>query len=102
MKFDHVAINVKDIKSATEWYVQNLKAEVLYLDDTWAFLETHGVKLALTLPSQHPAHICFEISEEERNEKFSDKIFKSHRDGSSSCYTKDLDGNFIEYLIWPK
>ena len=102
MKFDHVAVNVKDIRSSTDWYVKNLSAEVLYLDDTWAFLQVHGTKIALTLASQHPAHICFSINEEEKNGLFSDKVFKKHRDGSSSCYTRDLDGNFIEYLIWPK
>ena len=102
MKFDHVAVNVKDIKTSADWYVGNLSAEVLYLDDTWAFLEVHGTKIALTLPSQHPAHICFSIDEKEKNEMFSNKAFKSHRDGSSSCYTRDPDGNFIEYLIWPK
>ena len=101
MKFDHVAVNVKDIKAATEWYVENIGAEVLYLDDTWSFLKVSGSKIALTLKSQHPAHICFEITEEERAEKFSDKTFKTHRDGSLSCYAQDLDGNFIEYLIWP-
>ena len=100
MKFDHVAVNVKDIKASSVWYIENLGAEVLYLDDTWAFLEVNGSKIALTLKSQHPAHICFEITEEERNERFSDKTFKTHRDGSISCYVKDLDNNFIEYLIW--
>ena len=102
MRFDHVAVNVSDVKAATEWYVKNLNAEGLYLDDTWAFLEAHGAKIALTLASQHPPHICFSIDEELKNELFSDKVFKEHRDGSSSCYTRDLDGNFIEYLIWPK
>ena len=102
MKFDHVAVNVKDIRRSTEWYVENLGVEVLYLDDTWAFLQAPGCKIALTLKSQHPAHICFEITEEIKSEKFADKVFKTHRDGSSSCYTKDVDGNIIEYLIWKK
>tara|TARA_R110002153_G_C13236755_1_gene490347 strand:+ start:951 stop:1259 length:309 start_codon:yes stop_codon:yes gene_type:complete len=101
MKFDHVAVNVKDIKTSTNWYVDVLGAEILYVDDTWAFLKAHGCKIALTLKSQHPAHICFSITEEEKNENYSDKVFKLHRDGSSSCYVKDPDGNFIEYLIWP-
>jgi len=102
MKFDHVAVNVKDIKVSTDWYVNALGAEILYVDDTWAFLQAHGCKIALTLKSQHPAHICFSITEEEKNESFNSKVFKSHRDGSSSCYVKDPDGNFVEYLIWPK
>jgi len=102
MKFDHVAVNVKDIKKSTEWYCRNLNAVTLYEDDTWAFLQVNGVKLALTLASQHPAHICFSIDRDEKIKYFGDKVFKDHRDGSSSCYTKDPDGNFIEYLIWSK
>ena len=102
MKFDHVAVNVKDIKISSDWYVKNLGAEVLYLDDTWAFLQVNGAKIALTLARQHPPHICLSISEEQKEKMFSDKVFKTHRDGSKSCYTKDLDGNFIEYLIWPE
>ena len=100
MKFDHVAVNVKNVKLSTEWYVENLNAVVLYIDDTWAFLQVNGVKIALTLVSQHPSHICFSIKPEDRIKHFSNKVFKTHRDGSSSCYVKDLDGNFIEYLIW--
>jgi len=102
VKFDHVAVNVKDIKAATEWYVRNLSADKLYVDDTWAFLQVNGAKIALTLASQHPAHICFSIDEEEKAKYYSDKKFKAHRDGSSSCYMRDPDGNFIEYLVWPK
>ena len=102
MKFDHVAVNVKDIRKSAEWYCENLNADALYVDDTWAFLQVNGAKIALTLSSQHPAHICFSISEDEKTKNFGDKVFKTHRDGSSSCYTRDPDGNFIEYLIWPK
>lgn len=102
MQFDHVAVNVKDIRSSTEWYVKNLNAVALYVDDTWAFLQVNGTKIALTLESQHPAHICFSIDKDEKTKHFSDKVFKDHRDGSSSCYVRDLDGNFIEYLIWKK
>ena len=102
MKFDHVAVNVKDIRASTEWYVRNLNAVTLYVDDTWAFLKVDGTKIALTLASQHPALICFSIDKNEKIKYFGDKVFKDHRDGSSSCYSKDLDGNFIEYLIWPE
>ena len=102
MKFDHVAVNVKDIRKSVEWYCRNLSAVTLYVDDTWAFLKVNGTKIALTLASQHPAHICFSIDKDEKIKYFGDKVFKDHRDGSSSCYTTDPDGNFIEYLIWPK
>ncbi len=102
MKFDHIAINVKNIDTSVQWYIDNLNVEVLYKDDTWAVLESAGCKIALTLPSQHPPHIGFVIDEDFRKEKFSDKVFGKHRDGSLSYYAEDPDGNCIEYLIWPK
>ena len=100
MRFDHVAINVKNIEASTQWYVDNLSGQILYQDDTWALLKCFDCKIALTLKKQHPPHICFEINEEIRHEKFKDKNFRQHRDGSSSCYVRDLDGNIIEYLLW--
>jgi|ETNvirnome_6_100_1030635.scaffolds.fasta_scaffold220586_1 catechol 2,3-dioxygenase-like lactoylglutathione lyase family enzyme len=39
MRFDHIAINVKCINDAIEWYKHYMSAEVEYADDTWAMLE---------------------------------------------------------------
>ena len=100
MKLHHVAINVSDIKKSVEWYVKNMSAKVEYQDDTWAMLGFGDVKMALTVASQHPPHIGFEVSSiEELGENI--KI-KTHRDGSHYLYLEDPDGNVLEKIYWDR
>jgi catechol 2,3-dioxygenase-like lactoylglutathione lyase family enzyme len=99
MKFDHVALNVRNISRSVEWYTGTLGAQVLYKDETWAFLEAGGMKIALTLKSQHPAHLAFDIGPEPP-EGFIAKA-ERHRDGSISQYVTDPDGNAIEWICYP-
>jgi catechol 2,3-dioxygenase-like lactoylglutathione lyase family enzyme len=100
VRFDHVAVNVSDIARSVNWYKANLGAEVLYLDDTWAFLQAGGAKIALTLSSQHPAHMAFDVGPNPPPEFF--KVAKVHRDGSVSRYVSDPDGNAIEWIHYPE
>ena len=102
MKFDHIARTSKNIADSIAWYVDNLKAEVIYKDDTWGLVRVGNVKIAFVMAHQHPSHICFEVDEEYIEKNLSHKIFKTHRDDSASCYVKDADGNHIEFLKWPK
>jgi len=105
VKFDHVAISVKDkdIKGTAAWYKDNMSAEILYLDETWALLKVFDLKLALVIPSQHPPHIAFNINEDQYLDFIKDnKIFKKHRDGSESFYKKDISGNILEFVFWKK
>ena len=102
MNFDHVALISKNIKNAIDWYVQKWNAEVLYQDETWGLIKLGESKIAFVSPHQHSAHICFEIDDEFIANKLSTETFKGHRDGSSSCYIRDPDGNFLEFLYWPK
>jgi catechol 2,3-dioxygenase-like lactoylglutathione lyase family enzyme len=90
---DHIAVPVEDIASAVAWYKSTFECEVTYQDDTWAFLKFGNIKLALVIPSQHPAHIAFVSPEAE---KFG--VLKLHRDGTRSCYVKDPAGNPVEIL----
>ena len=102
MKFDHAAIVSKNIKKSVSWYVEKWNAKILYQDETWGLISIGESKIAFVSPHQHPAHICFEIDEEFIVNKLSKETFKSHRDGSSSCYIRDPDGNFLEFLYWPQ
>ena len=105
MKFNHVAISVKnnEIENTANWYKDNMSAEILYLDDTWALLSVFDIKIALVIPSQHPPHIAFEIDEDQYlNFLKQKKIFKKHRDGSESFYKKDASGNILEFVFWKK
>ena len=74
MKIDHVALQVEKPKEAAEWYRDNFKAEIIYADDTWSFVQFENIKLAFVVPSQ------------------------LHRDGSKSIYAKDPFGNFYELI----
>lgn len=92
-KIDHIAIPVKDIARASNWYQQQFSCKVLYQDETWAFLEFANIRLALVLPQQHPPHLAFSRDDAE---KFGE--LKTHRDGSKSVYIKDSEGNSVEIL----
>jgi len=98
--FDHVAVNVSSIAASVEWYRSTLGAKVLYRDETWAFLEAGGIRIALTLRSQHPAHIAFSIGKEAPADFL--KKAKTHRDGTVSRYIADPDGNAIEWIYIPE
>ena len=102
MKFDHVALVADNIKETIVWYVDNWGAKILYNDETWGLIEIGESKIAFVSPRQHPAHVCFEVDDKFILEKLNDKTFKAHRDGSSSCYVRDPDGNFLEFLYWPE
>jgi catechol 2,3-dioxygenase-like lactoylglutathione lyase family enzyme len=90
---DHIAVPVKDVASAVAWYRSTFQCDVTYQDDTWAFLKFDNIKLALVIPSQHPAHISFVSPEAE---KFG--TLQLHRDGTRSCYVTDPAGNSVEIL----
>lgn len=100
MELDHIAINVKDIKKASEWYTKNLNAEIEYIDDTWAMLDIGGTKLALTVSRQHPPHFAFTLKSLDAFPP--DEEIRYHRDGSAYLYIEDPDGNTIEYVYWPE
>ena len=88
VQFDHIAVNSSNIQESISWYNKNFNIEVLYQD----------LKIAFVVSHQHPPHICFNV--DKSNFDFSNSKFKKHRDGSSSKYIKDPDGNFIELLKW--
>lgn len=99
MTFDHVAVNVSEIARSVAWYQEKVGARVLYQDPTWAFLEAGGVRIALTLVSQHPRHIAFDVGPTPDDDFL--RSAKRHRDGSISKYEVDPDGNAVEWIHYP-
>ena len=93
MKLDHVAIIVDDPQAASQWYIDHFNAELLYADDSWAFIAFDNVKLAFVIKGQHPPHLAFETPEFAEGAKV-----KKHRDGSESVYKRDPWGNFYELI----
>ena len=100
MKFDHVALRSENIERSIEWYQQHCDAKVLYQDETWGLIDANGGKIAFVISHQHPPHVGICIDKLTRETRFAGKVFKKHRDGSSSCFVKDPDGNFVEFLLW--
>jgi catechol 2,3-dioxygenase-like lactoylglutathione lyase family enzyme len=103
MELDHVAITSTNIEESVQWYKQFLEnAEVLYQDETWAFLKSGPVKFAFITPGQHPPHVAIRIETPEQesflDEAFPKRKWKGHRDGSKSFYTKDNCGNIVEFI----
>ena len=98
-KFDHVALQVKDLNRAVKWYTCNLDAKIEYMDETWALIEIGTTSLALTLASQHPPHVAFQVK------SIGDipcSEIKEHRDGSKYAYVRDSEDNTIEFIYWQK
>jgi catechol 2,3-dioxygenase-like lactoylglutathione lyase family enzyme len=103
MRFDHVAVPTKDIPASVEWYQRHFNAKVLYQDQTWAFLQLGGTKVALITPTQHPPHFAVSMTAEALDDaaKLAGKPIDSHRDGSKGIYLYDPSGNAVELICYP-
>ena len=93
----HIAIQVSDIKESVKWYKNNFSCEIEYQDESWAMLNFENCSLALVLGEQHPYHFAIV-----RDDLTPYGKAKDHRDGTSSVYIKDLDGNNVEMLKLPR
>jgi catechol-2,3-dioxygenase len=89
----HIALQVKDLGRAVDWYQAQFSSELLYRDDSWALLRFSNVNLALVMPDQHPAHIAFTHP---HAEQFGELVL--HRDGTRSVYIEDSEGNTVEIM----
>ena len=89
----HIAIQVKDIQRAVEWYTEKFKVKVSYQDDTWAMLQFKNINLALVLPEQHPPHIAIESPDAGQF-----GTLTKHRDGTESVYITDSEDNALEVM----
>jgi catechol 2,3-dioxygenase-like lactoylglutathione lyase family enzyme len=89
----HVAISVSDIGRAIDWYTSHFQCELRYQDETWALLKFANIHLALVTPQQHPPHIAL------MDERAADYgPLTRHRDGTSSIYIQDSEGNHVEIM----
>ncbi len=103
MRFDHVAITSKDIAASVNWYKDRFGASVLYQDNSWAFLQFGGTKLALVNPQQHPPHVALSVKEDELEaaSKATGVKIDTHRDGTKGIYIQDPSGNAVELICYP-
>jgi catechol 2,3-dioxygenase-like lactoylglutathione lyase family enzyme len=103
MEFDHVAVPSNDIAGSVAWYRAKLGATVLYQDETWAFMNVGGTKVALVTPTQHPPHVAVKVTEVQLAEaaKAAGVPIDRHRDGTTGIYIADPFGNAVELICYP-
>ena len=102
---DHLAVKCADLESSVEEYKRlGFTVETVYED--WAMMrDAKGFGIALLPPaSKHPPHIGLKVETLEELEKAAareNRPIKPHRDGTSSFYTKGIDGNIVELIYYP-
>lgn len=104
MRFDHVAQQVPDIAQAIAWWQATVPgARVLHQDETWGLVEAAGVKVALVLADQHPAHIALRVdaAELEHLAARHGADIRPHRDGTRSFYLDAPGGTGLELIAYP-
>jgi catechol 2,3-dioxygenase-like lactoylglutathione lyase family enzyme len=104
MELDHVAIPSANIAQSVRWYVETVGAQILYADETWAFLQVGQGKIALVTPTQHPPHLAVRIDSAglEGVAARAGKKIDVHRDGTQGIYLSDPDGNQVEMICYPQ
>jgi len=112
-RLGHVAIRVDDVDRAKSFYL-SLGMKLVWDDPDWCYLETGENKdgLALLGPGYKAAgpHFAFHFTNKEEIERIHDSLknqgvkvgaLHDHRDGTSSFYLKDPEGNWLEMLYHP-
>ncbi len=100
---DHVAIQTSDIPGSVAFYKNHFGAEVIYEDQSWAFLRLGKGKLALVNPQQHPPHVAIRVDIAQLEAMAADcgQEVKAHRDGTRGIYLTDPAGNTVELINYP-
>ncbi len=100
-QFDHLAMQVDDISEAVDWYLRVIPdTTVLHKDESWAFIDANGTRLAFVKKDQHPGHLAWRVSEEKLEamaQEYS-KPIKTHRDNTRSFYLEAPGGYWIEII----
>jgi catechol 2,3-dioxygenase-like lactoylglutathione lyase family enzyme len=102
---DHLAVKCEDLTKSVEAY-KRLGFSVESVFEDWAMLrDPKGFGIALLPPeSKHPPHLGLRVetmAELEEAAKKEGRPVKPHRDGTSSFYTKGIDGNIVELIYYP-
>ncbi len=112
-RLGHVAIRVKDVDRAKSFYL-SLGMKLVWDDPDWCYLEAgpNNDGLALLGPRYRAAgpHFAFHFADQDEVAQLHKQLLESgvdvgdlhaHRDGTSSFYLKDPEGNWLEMLYHP-
>ncbi len=104
-KLDHVAIRVKDMARALEYY-KSLGFNCVWQNNDWSYFEEGIALLGLGYNRADP-HFAFHLeSHDELQKKWKELVDMGyecgkpyrHRDGTFSFYTRDPEGNQLEFI----
>jgi len=112
-RLGHVAIRVDDVDRAKDFYM-SLGMQLVWDDTDWCYLETADSRdgLALLGPGYKAAgpHFAFHFTDKDEVKRIHSSLknrglkvgaLHDHRDGTSSFYLKDTEGNWLEMLYHP-
>ncbi len=112
-RLGHVAIRVEDVDRAKYFYM-SLGMKLVWDDADWCYLEAGEGRdgLALLGPGYKAAgpHFAFHFTNKDEMERIHNSLknqgmkvgaMHDHRDGTSSFYLKDTEGNWLEMLYHP-
>tara|TARA_Y100001968_G_C19450778_1_gene768430 strand:- start:3201 stop:3617 length:417 start_codon:yes stop_codon:yes gene_type:complete len=112
-RLGHIAIRVNDVDRAKSFYL-GLGMKLIWDDPDWCYLEAGPGKdgLALLGPGYKAAgpHFAFHFTDRHEIELVHSQLKESgvsvgalhdHRDGTSSFYLRDPEGNWLEMLYQP-
>jgi catechol 2,3-dioxygenase-like lactoylglutathione lyase family enzyme len=114
----HLALKVRDVRAATRFYAETFGMRVVWAPDPQnVYLSSGGDNLAL---HEDPAvaaggaldHLGFLVGSPEEVDAAA-RVLRArgvpiaheprrHRDGSTSCYCRDPDGNLVQILYLPE
>jgi hypothetical protein len=103
-RFDHVAQQVPDVAAAVAWYQRLLpECRVLYQDDTWAFVEATGTRLAFIQQGHHPDHVAWRVTPADLEQLAAEHgaTIRTHRDQTRSFYLAAPGDRWIEFICYP-
>ncbi len=112
-RLGHIAIRVRDMERAKSFYL-SLGMNLVWEDSDWCYMEAGPGRdgLALLSPEYSSAgpHFAFHFDDRSevvdmhtrlKSEGCNVGPIHDHRDGTSSFYLKDPEGNWLEMLYQP-
>ena len=104
-KLGHVAVRVKDMDRAVAYYM-SLGFHCDWESDDWSYFE-EGIALLGPKYNRSDPHFAMHIENEDQMNEIRKKLTDmghhcdepyKHRDGTVSFYTRDPEGNQLEFL----
>ena len=105
MKLGHVAVRVNDMDRAVAYYM-SLGFNCEWESDDWSYFE-EGIALLGPKYNRADPHFAFHVENEDQLIEKREELIKmgytcaepyKHRDGTVSFYTRDSEGNQLEFL----